>query len=127
MSNTSYPREIYAIKHKITKRIYIGSTSMEIEDRYRWHMKDLKKGVHTSVLMQEDFNKYGEQYDVYRIGVINSREEKLKEYEEMIKHNTFDVRYGYNQGDAKRCGKIIRKLTEPPFPIKDDLSDLDDH
>lgn len=87
----------------------------------------LKKGVHTSVLMQEDFNKYGEQYDVYRIGVINSREEKLKEYEEMIKHNTFDVRYGYNQGDAKRCGKIIRKLTEPPFPIKDDLSDLDDH
>ena len=64
-----YPQKIYAIKHKVTKRIYIGTTCREIEIRYRAHINDLKKNKHPSVLMQEDFNKYGEKYDVYEIGI----------------------------------------------------------
>ena len=122
----SFPKEIYAIKHKVTKRIYIGSTSHGIEERYLEHIRDLKKGKHRSVLMQEDYNKYGEEYDVYRIGLINNYDETNKEYEEMIKHNTFDIEKGYNQGDLKRCRRIIKSLTNP-FQIKEDLTDLDEH
>ncbi len=121
-----YPKEIYAIKHKVTKRIYIGSTSRGIEERYVNHLYLLRNGKHSSKLMQEDYDKYGEQYDVYRLGVIANATEKTKEYEAMIEHNTFDERYGYNQGDKKKCRKIIRDMFNS-FPVKDDLSDLDEH
>ena len=122
----SYPKEIYAIKHKITKRIYIGSTARRIEKRYLEHLYTLRKGQHPCKLMQEDYDKYGEQYDVYRLGVISNVTEKAKEYEAMIEHNTFDTRYGYNQGDKRKCRKIIREMSNP-LPIKEDLSDLDEH
>ena len=121
-----FPREIYAIKHKVTKRIYIGSTHKTIEERYKMHMGDLKRGSHKSSLMQEDFDTYGEQYDVYRLGRIENFSETKKEYEEMITHKTFEEAYGYNQGDAIKCKRIIEKR-EHPFIVKEDLSDLDEH
>lgn len=120
------PRTIYAIKHTVTKRIYIGSTSKPIKQRYYAHLSKLRNNKHSAKLMQEDYNKYGEKYEIYKLGVINSFEERFKEYEEMIKHNTFDKRFGYNQGDEERAKRILFMLREP-VQIKEDLSDLDEH
>lgn len=50
---------IYIITSKIkTKRFYIGS-SYDFEVRKRKHLKDLRRGVHHSVLLQRHINKYG--------------------------------------------------------------------
>lgn len=127
MAVYKYPRIIYAIQHSVTKRIYIGSTAKTIGERYYVHITRLKNNKHSVSLMQEDFNIYGEHYDVYKLGIIESFNERHKEYEEMVKYNTLDIRYGYNQGDAKRCKHIIKTFENQPLNIKKDLSDIKEH
>lgn len=49
---------IYIIKNKINNKIYIGS-SVDINDRWRCHIKELKKNTHHSSKLQNSWNKYG--------------------------------------------------------------------
>lgn len=100
-----YPRKIYAIKHNVTGRVYIGSTGKPIQDRYCAHIRLLRRGKHSSKLMQKDFIEYGEDYTVFELGTIPSEEEREKEYEYMLKYNTGDRRYGYNQYDVEHRAK----------------------
>lgn len=52
---------IYQIQSKIyPDRIYIGS-AVDIQDRWRCHLKDLRKCIHGNSRFQNHFNKYGEQ------------------------------------------------------------------
>ena len=51
---------IYAIRCKETKKMYIGRTRQETEERVKAHLTLLRSNKHTSKLMQEDYNKYGE-------------------------------------------------------------------
>lgn len=120
-----FPRQIYAIKHNVTKRIYIGSTSRSLEDRYKDHILQLRKNKHSVKLMQDDFNKYGEDYSVYSLGTIESSEERDKEYQFQLKYNTGDPKFGYNQWDYfihQRKSKNTVIMT-----LKDSLDDLDEH
>ena len=51
---------IYKIQSIIKpERIYIGS-AVNICDRWRCHLKDLKNGNHGNGKLQNHFNKYGE-------------------------------------------------------------------
>jgi group I intron endonuclease len=51
---------IYQMQSKIKPiRIYIGS-AVNINDRWRCHLKDLKKQKHHSKKLQNHYNKYGE-------------------------------------------------------------------
>jgi group I intron endonuclease len=50
---------IYAIYHtKFPHKQYIGSTSQEFKERFRQHLKEIKRGVHRNHL-QNICNKYG--------------------------------------------------------------------
>lgn len=52
---------IYQIQSKIhPDRIYIGSV-VNIQDRWRHHLRDLGNNKHHSIKLQRHFNKYGEQ------------------------------------------------------------------
>ena len=95
----SYPRKIYAIKHNITGKVYIGSTGKTIEERYRRHISALRKHKHPSKLMQKDFEEFGENYTVYELGEITEYAYREKEYEYILKYKTYDPEIGYNQGD----------------------------
>lgn len=118
-----FPRKIYAIKHNITKRIYIGSTSQSVEMRYRHHISTLRHKKHSSKLMQKDFNEFGEDYSVYILGDINNIDEKDKEYEFMKEHDTFNPDKGYNQGDRKK----LERKSSIKMHLKETLDDLDEH
>ena len=106
-----YPKVVYAIQHKITKKIYIGISNC-LESRYSTHLSLLKHNKHSASLMQEEYNKYGGLYDVFILDEIQNYSERYKEYEWMKLYNTQDPRYGYNSQD--RGGK--RK--ENNFPLK---------
>ena len=54
------PNCIYQIENSINGRIYIGETTRG-ELRWREHLKDLRGNYHINKLLQEDFNKYGEE------------------------------------------------------------------
>lgn len=49
---------IYAITHIETGRLYVGS-SIDIQDRWRHHKNELKKGLHANARLQNAWKKYG--------------------------------------------------------------------
>ena len=93
-----YPKTIYAIQHNVTKRIYIGSTC-KIDRRYKNHISALRKGTHPVEDMQEDFDKYGEDFSLYELGVIDGFENKHLEYSYMTEYESYKRGKGYNYND----------------------------
>jgi hypothetical protein len=128
------PRKVYAIQHKKTKRIYIGS-SKNPEERWSNHLCRLRLGKHCVEEMQNDFDRYGEDYSFLILDEITSFEDRKKEYEWMKKYNSTNRKFGYNYKDKERQhsrehpGAEIRAIEEKKFCIKaitDMLSRSDD-
>lgn len=93
-----FPRKVYAIQHKGTGRIYVGSTK-NVHNRFLSHLQQLKNGKHTNTAMQDDFDKYGEEYSLYVLDTISDIGQKGLEYYWMEKLKTYDPRIGYNGND----------------------------
>lgn len=122
---------IYAIQHNKTKKMYIGC-SKNAEQRYIQHMTALKRGEHTSKEMQEDFDRFGEDYSLYILEKVENGNDRVEdpdysfgsisrktmyEVKWMRKYNT--VGSGYNTQDA-----VARRVLRKPFydiPLKDGL------
>ena len=70
---------IYAIKNKITNKMYIGQ-AINIQKRFISHKKSLIKKMHHSIKLQNSWNKYGEEnfefliIEKCLIDELNSRE-----------------------------------------------------
>ena len=110
----NYPKKVYAIQHNVTKKIYIGSSN-DVSTRYLGHMYALRSNKHSVEDMQDDFNKYGEDYSVFVLGDIETQKEKYKEYEFMLKYNTYIRDVGYNYKDSV----LLRKIQRPIIPYKE--------
>lgn len=55
---------VYLIKNKLTGDCYVGSSIKSIEDRWRYHRRDLNGNKHHSSRLQNSWNKYGsEQFE----------------------------------------------------------------
>ena len=54
------PNCVYQIKNTINDRVYIGETTRG-ELRWKQHLKRLRGNYHTNKLLQEDFDKFGEE------------------------------------------------------------------
>lgn len=113
------PFTIYAIQCKTTKRMYIGRTQVEVEERIKAHLTLLRNNKHTSKLFQEEYNPYGEDEFVYYIleeGI--SYKNRFKECEYMDKYKTCNPRYGYNRQDnhsrARGCIKKAQGIPDVP-------------
>lgn len=50
---------VYMIKNKTNNKFYIGS-SVDINNRWQHHIKELRKNTHHSSKLQNSWNKYGE-------------------------------------------------------------------
>lgn len=107
------PRKVYAIQHNVTKRIYIG-TSCNVDERYLTHMYALRSNKHNVEDMQDDFNKYGEDYSVFILDDINTYDESIKEYEYMLEYNSHIRGNGYNYKDVV----LLKKINKPVIPYK---------
>lgn len=96
--------KVYAIQHKGTGRIYVGSTTQEITERFMQHIWALRRGKHSIELMQDDFDKYGEDYDFFDLGEYNSFIDnhfvgRQEEHNFMDKYGTDNPAVGYNYND----------------------------
>ena len=94
---------IYAIQNKVNKKIYIGS-SRNPKQRLKQHLSDLKGGRHIVEDMQEDFNKFGDVFDLFILEEDVCFHDEHIEYKYMKKYRTCEREYGYNYKDhiAKR-------------------------
>lgn len=102
-----YPKVVYAVQHKVTKKMYIGITN-NLETRYGSHLSLLRNNKHHSTLMQKEYNEHGGLYDVFILDEINGYSDRYKEYEWMRYYKTQDERYGYNAQDKGRMDKDNR-------------------
>lgn len=114
---------VYAIQNKVNKKLYIG-VSENPQSRLKAHLTLLRGGKHSVEDMQDDFNKYGDVFDIF-ILEENVDYYSLEEYKYMKKYRSCEREYGYNYKDhiAKRINfnkpKEIACKTEaeiiPPF------------
>ena len=109
------PRQVYAIQHNVTGKIYVGS-SAKPEHRYKTHIYSLRSGKHNIREMQEDFINYGEDYSFYILETIERFEDRGKEYEWMKKLGSCDKNKGYNYKDAGVKGMVIPLKAGVPKP-----------
>ena len=109
-------RFVYAIRHNVTKRIYIGSTA-RVPHRLKEHINQLRRGSHKNKEMQSDYNEHGEDYSFYELDVIPTTHYKDREYFWMLFFDTYNPKKGYNDKDwtAKHL-----KITDFPKAKMDD-------
>lgn len=110
---------IYAIKCIETKRMYIGRTRQPVEERIKAHLTLLRSKKHTNKLMQEDYNRYGEDtFEYYELEIGIEFKDRSREVFYMDKYKTCNSKYGYNTNDnhsrAKGCIKKIQGMPEIP-------------
>ena len=96
-----YPRKVYAIRHNVTDRVYIGS-SCNVDKRFKEHLYALKAHNHVVDDMQRDYDEYGKDYTFTILDRINDSSEDEKEYEWMDKYQSFVRGIGYNYKDHHR-------------------------
>lgn len=101
------PRTVYAIRHNITNRVYVGS-SCHIDNRLKNHIYALRNHNHKVEDMQADFDRYGEDYTFTILDEIVEFQDRFKEYEWMMKYQSNIRGIGYNYKDQK-WSRVCRK------------------
>lgn len=96
----NFPRKVYAIRHNVTNKVYIGS-SANVDHRIKNHIFRLRAHKHHVEDMQADFDQYGEDYTVTILENAVEFEDKDKEYEWMKKYQSHIRGIGYNYKDQK--------------------------
>lgn len=115
---------IYALQHNVTKKIYIGKTE-NLYQRYMFHLEDLKQKKHPSKDLQEDFDKYGEDFSLYILEEIEDPRERILFYGKSVtKDRMAEVKWmqfydtltsGYNRQDKASIRMVIRPKIEIPL------------
>lgn len=104
------PRKVYLIRHNVTNRVYIGS-SANVDKRLSSHIYNLRNHKHIVEDMQDDFDKYGEDYTFTILEEITEYKDKYKEYEWMQKYQSHIRGTGYNYKDHAFIRKYQHFIT----------------
>ena len=94
---------VYAMRHNPTQKVYIGLTTRNPEGRLKNHIKNLRANRNTALAMQEDFNKFGEDYSFFILERIPTSMYVHREMYWQLVFRTYDPLHGYNHSmrDAK--------------------------
>lgn len=93
--------DIYSITCLINEKIYFGR-SQEIEKRWRAHRNMLRKSQHNNLLLQEDWNTYGEDNFLFEIIYTTEELEEAVSVEQLYIDSSEQEKY--NISDAKMGG-----------------------
>lgn len=98
---------IYKIQSKIKpERVYIGS-SVNVRNRWRQHIQDLRKNNHRSGRLQNHYNKYGEE-DLEFTVLIGCAKEELIDHEQYF----IDMYRPYFNMNPNARNRLGAKFTE---------------
>jgi group I intron endonuclease len=87
---------IYRIVNSVNKKTYIGH-SMDVKDRLKKHLVQLRKGGHINKRLQNDFNAFGEVVFVFEaIEYCDPTVLKRRESNYIYEWGTLDEAIGYN-------------------------------
>jgi hypothetical protein len=113
---------VYKITNKVTKRVYVGLTTIEFGQRCAVHVSDLRHNTHHSPLMQEDFVRFGEES--FRFEILEKVGQTLLHEREQywIKElQSTDPQRGYNQyivTGIQKGTKLRREVVDKIRAIK---------
>ena len=120
----NYPRKVYAIRHNVTNRVYIGS-SCRVDRRFQQHISAVRCHRHPVEDMQADFDQHGDNFTLTVLDHIATSEDLYKEYDWMHKNRSYIRGVGYNYKDNKWQGVdrdvVVKREEEKPsfdFAIK---------
>src|SRR5688500_5336291 len=86
---------IYRIRNIVNNKAYIGST-VDFKPRINRHLSMLKRNIHHSKLLQNAWNKYGENNFVFEVLFYTVCLDTLVNFEQLL-IDTYDThRDGYN-------------------------------
>lgn len=116
---------IYKIENLINGKVYIGQ-SINIEERWQSHLRDLRKNKHHNQHLQYSFNKYLECNFTFEIIELCDIEElSTKEYIWMNKYNSYNEHYGYNinlpTNDKRLTNYSLKKNPTDKGYLKEEL------
>lgn len=93
---------IYAITNKLNGKVYIGC-SKNIKTRFNSHKALLKKGIHHSTKLQQEWDQYGkESFDFSIIQEVEDSESLLEVEQQFIKE--YKAWQGYNGLAGRKHG-----------------------
>lgn len=99
---------IYRIYNKETDRSYVGQ-ALDIDTRWNSHIRELNERCHHNILLQQDWEKYGEKsFEFTIITQCNPVELNALEKLYMDLYNCTNVGYNVAQGNSK----ISKRLRE---------------
>ena len=89
---------VYKISNSINNKVYIGITSYSIEERYKWHVRDCKRGVDKK--LYKAMRKYG--VENFRIDLLEEVSDAIvvEEREEFYIEKYDSFNNGYNASPA---------------------------
>lgn len=102
--------KIYCIRHNVTNRVYIG-ISQRVNERLKSHFDSLRGHRHIVEDMQDDFDKYGDDYTVTILEENVDYKDKYKEYQWMEKFQSHIRGKGYNYKDHVFTSREKVKIT----------------
>lgn len=108
---------VYALRHNPTGKIYVGST-LNVDERIQQHILALRNNRHNVPNMQNDYNKFGEDYSVCILqdhllpDALRTKFEHLY----MTILGTRDPEKGYNYLDITNDFDLSKKNFHPVFP-----------
>ena len=112
------PKKVYAIRHNVTNRVYIGS-SCHVDKRFNEHISALRSHRHPVEDMQADFDQYGEDFSLTVLDHIATEADRDKEYDWMKKNQSYIRGIGYNYNDRKWLS-VDKEAEEPIVKREDD-------
>ena len=112
------PKKVYAIRHNVTNRVYIGS-SCHVDKRFNEHISALRSHRHPVEDMQADFDRYGEDFSLTVLDHIATESDRDKEYDWMKKNQSYIRGIGYNYNDRKWLS-VDKEAEEPIVKREDD-------
>lgn len=98
---------IYTITNQINGKIYIGCATDLYRRRYD-HFESLRRGIHKNEVLQQAYNKYGEENLIYEV-LVRCPKEFLAS-EEHYWANLLNVHhrdFGYNRRPTHPYGKVV--------------------
>lgn len=88
---------IYKITNKVNGKIYIGETTVSLEQRWYEHCKDGYSGSHNKSVLHDAIHKYGkENFSIEQIDEVPDKDKFDAETKYILKYHSLVSQNGYN-------------------------------